>query len=339
MSFQEKGVGEHPGWMKPIRELGVQIVGTELEAVIEQFKAELTAAGINKLKPTFYLSDEWGVPFDTTAIAIPFYLARTDLIDLHAVQAGFIEGASPRDLLRYLRHEMGHVVNYGYKLYEREDWVKLFGSIDQPYVEEYRPVPFHRSYVQHLPGWYAQKHPDEDWAETFAIWMTPGADWRGEYTGQPLALAKLEYCERTLNECANLEPLVTSDETDEAVEAMTCSLEDYYRNSTVADDALPPGLDGSLRAIFLSQHQISKQNCRAASVLLRSVEKELLADVYRWTGHFPERTRILLRYLARRADELELAYEPGDETKISLAVATFITALAMNHVLRGTYVP
>jgi hypothetical protein len=339
MTFQEKGVGEHPGWMKPIRDLGIQIAGTELEAVIEQFRAELTAVGITKLRPSFYLSDEWGVPFDTTAIAIPFYLARPDLIDLHNAQAGFVEGASPFELLCYLRHEMGHVVNYGYKLYEREDWINLFGSIDQPYVEEYRPVPFHHAFVQHLPGWYAQKHPDEDWAETFAIWMTPGIDWKSEYADQPVALAKLHYCDQITRECAKTEPLVTSDETDEAVEAMTCSLEDYYRNASVDADALPPGLDGSLRAIFTAPSQSSQFESKPASALLRAVERELMADVYRWTGHFPERTRVLLRYLAHRADELKLAYQPGDEATISLAVATFVTALAMNHVLRGTYVP
>ena len=59
---------------------------------------------------------------------------------------------------------MGHVVNYAYRLYDDEEWVKLFGSMTQPYLEDYRPSPFSRRYVRHLPGWYAQKHPDEDWS-------------------------------------------------------------------------------------------------------------------------------------------------------------------------------
>ena len=25
----------------------------------------------------------------------------------------------------------------------------------------------------HLDPWYAQSHPDEDFAETFAVWLTP----------------------------------------------------------------------------------------------------------------------------------------------------------------------
>ena len=149
------------------------------------------------MRPHFYLSTEWGVPFDTISIAIPFYLARVDLTDFHADRGGLVEGGDRADVLRYLRHEMGHVVNYAYRLYERPEWTGQFGDINLPYEEEYRPRPFSPRYVRHLPGWYAQKHPDEDWAETFAVWMTPGLDWRGRYAGRP-ALAKLEYCDRVM---------------------------------------------------------------------------------------------------------------------------------------------
>ncbi len=111
------------------------------------------------------------------------------------MRVGFVEGAGRVELLRYLRHEMGHVVNYAYRLYEQEDWVRHFGAMTQPYLEEYRPEPFSRRFVHHLPGWYAQKHPDEDWAETFAVWLTPGAHWRADYAEWPEALAKLEFCD------------------------------------------------------------------------------------------------------------------------------------------------
>ena len=159
----------------PIRDLRLTIDGTRLQPVIEEFRAELASRGITKLVPRFHLSTEWGVPFGTVVIGIPFYLARPELTELHGEQVGHIEGFNRADILRYLRHEMGHVINYAYKLYDLEAWVKLFGSITQPYREEYRPQPFSRRFVRHLPGWYAQKHPDEDWSETFAVWMTPGS--------------------------------------------------------------------------------------------------------------------------------------------------------------------
>ena len=109
--------------------------------------------------------------------------------------------------------------------------MKLFGSITQPYREEYRPQPFSRRFVRHLPGWYAQKHPDEDWAETFAVWMTPGLDWRADYAQWPSALAKLELCDRTVADaraCAS--PLVTSTELDEDVAALDYSLQEFYKS-------------------------------------------------------------------------------------------------------------
>src|SRR5579885_2821795 len=202
-AFQEANLSS-----KPIRDLRLTIAGTPLERILADFGRELDRAGIRRVRPHFYLSTEWGVPWGTVAIAIPFSLARMDLTHLHAERSGFVEGTSPADILRYLRHEMGHVVNYAYELYEREEWVKHFGSINQPYVEEYRPQPFSRRFVRHLPGWYAQKHPDEDWAETFAVWMTPGLDWRAEYAGWPTAVAKLEYCDRTMRELADRDPSV-----------------------------------------------------------------------------------------------------------------------------------
>ena len=143
----------------PIRDLGLKIAGTRLEPVIDEFRAELAQRAL-RVVPRFHLSTEWGVPFGTVVIGIPFYLAHPDLTALHGEQVGHIEGFNRTDILRYLRHEMGHVVNYAYRLYDREAWVKLFGSITQPYREEYRPQPYSRRFVRHLPGWYAQKHPD-----------------------------------------------------------------------------------------------------------------------------------------------------------------------------------
>src|SRR6478609_3839272 len=200
---------------RPIRALGLAISGTRLEPLVAAFRQELAAVGLKRITPRFYLSTEWGVPFGTIAIAIPFYLARPDLAQLHVERTGMIEGFDEREFLRYLRHEMGHVVSYAYKLYERREWVQAFGAITQPYVEEYRPQPFSRRFVRHLPGWYAQKHPDEDWSETFAVWMTPERDWRADYAQLPTALAKLDYCARTLAELG--EPLVTATELDEDV--------------------------------------------------------------------------------------------------------------------------
>jgi len=238
---------------------------------------------------------------------------------------------------------MGHVVNYAYRLYEQEEWVNLFGSITQPYLEEYRPAPFSRRFVRHLPGWYAQKHPDEDWAETFAVWMTPGLDWRAAYSTWPEALEKLEYCDRLMRQLRDQEPIVTAIDLEWEVGNLTDSLADLYQSwAFPASEAPLPGLDGALRTIFERLGEPadgSRAERLPAADLIRKWERDIMADVYRWTGHFPERTRVLLRHLADRARALNQVYPADREPQALLALATLVTALAMNHVHHGSYSP
>jgi hypothetical protein len=326
----------------PIRDLGLTIDGTRLAPVIDEFRAELAARGITKVVPRFHLSTEWGVPFGTVVIGIPFYLARPELTDLHGEQTGHIEGFNHADILRYLRHEMGHVINYAYKLYDMEAWVKLFGSITQPYREDYRPQPFSRRFVRHLPGWYAQKHPDEDWSETFAVWMTPDRDWRTDYAQLPTALAKLEFCARTLAELGVREPLVTSAELDDDVSGIYYSLEQYYQSYATDTESGAAGLDGDLRAIFDDLNEAeggAPHETLPAAELIRRHERQLMAAVFRWTGHFPEKTRGLVRDLAKRAEALKQVYPREAEDEALVAVTTLVASLAMNFVHRGAYFP
>ncbi|HUR29214.1 MAG TPA: putative zinc-binding metallopeptidase [Planctomycetota bacterium] len=325
----------------PIRDLKLAIAGTRLEPMLLELTGELERAGV-RVRPHFYLSTEWGVPFETISIAIPFYLAHPVLTGVHRDRMGHVEGIDRRDVLRYLRHEMGHVVNYAYRLYDQPEWVRLFGPITRPYVEEYRPKPFSRRFVRHLPGWYAQKHPDEDWAETFAVWLTPGLDWRTEYFDAPAALEKLVWCEKTMRELSTRDPLVTATELDEDVAELPYSVDEFYVRQQLPVD-LPHGLDGTLRALFEDhdhpEDELDESARLPASELLLRLEKELVSNVFRWTGHFPERTRPLLRHLAQRADELKQVYPASREDAMIAAISTMLTALAMNWIRHGSYLP
>src|SRR5262249_12914570 len=157
---------------------------------------------------------------------------------------------------------------------------------------------FSRRYVRHLNGWYAQKHPDEDWAETFAVWMAPGRNWRTEYADWPVALAKLSFCEATMAALANRDPLVTTVDLDEDVQGLGYSLDQFYKGLAPVHGELPPGLDGAMGTIFedlASREELSAgPPRRPASELIRRLEHRLVANVYCWTGHFPERTHSLL---------------------------------------------
>ncbi len=335
-AFHESNLGP-----TPLRDLGLRIEGSPLEPILREFLDELQTAGIHRLRPRVYLSTEWGVPEGTIALAIPFYLARPDLTAVHLDRAGHVEGIGRADILRYLRHEMGHVINYAYRLFDDPGWVEQFGEIDQPYEEHYRPEPFSRSFVRHLPGWYAQKHPDEDWSETFAVWMTPGLDWRSDYAEWPVAKAKLQYCDRIMAALADLDPLITADDLDEDVGDLDYSLDHFYG---AGPDEPPcpfsPDLDGPLRATFEGLGELPEGiEHSLASSLIRQVEPDLCRDIYQWTGHFPEHTRHLLRHLATRADTLLLVYHPNRQTSAIVALSCLITALAMNHGRHGHYLP
>lgn len=334
----------------PIRNLRLTIAGSWLEPVLTEFEQEVQRAGIRRLKPRFYLSNEWGVS-DSLAIGVPFYLVRPDLMALHAERVGLIEGGTLVEILRYLRHELGHVICYAYRLYDEEEWVKHFGANTQPYVEEYRLEPFSRRFVRHLPGWYAQKHPEEDWCETFAVWMTPGLDWRAEYADWPVALAKLEYCDAVMKRLGDREPAATSTHQEDDISEYDGSVEQFYQHLagssegvlTLGKIELPPGLDGALKAIFEDlgnrEDKSSTAARQPASALILRLEPQLLANVYRWTGHFPERTRPLIRHLAQRADQLNQVFPEDREIPAIVALTTLVAALAMNYVHRGTYSP
>jgi hypothetical protein len=338
MAPHEAPAREANPWTTPLRDLGLKISGTPLEGVIRSFLDELKRRGLTQVEPHFYLSTEWGVPFGSVSIAIPFYLARADLTELQADRGSFVEGADAADVLRYLRHEMGHVFNYAYRLYEEPEWVRLFGDINRPYEEDYSPRPWDRRFVRHLPGWYAQKHPDEDWAETFAVWLTPGLDWRRAYAAAPAALEKLEYCDRTMARLRGLAPREVVQEADEDVTVLSTSLEQYYRDLAPGDAELSGELRDALGDALGHLGGAGQGERAPAARLLRRLERTLPVEVYRWTGHFPERTRLLLRRLAEQAERDGLTYPAARELDAGVALTTVVTALAMNHVLRGTYV-
>jgi hypothetical protein len=324
-----------------ISDFDLRIEGRPLERLIERFRGELAQVGLTRLTPRFYLSDEWGVPEGTVAIGIPFYLADVELTRVHAVQAGLVEGDSEEDILRYLRHEMGHVVNYAYRLYATEEWTQIFGPMSRPYTEEYRVVPFSTDFVRHLPGGYAQKHPDEDWAETFAVWMTPRVDWRALYDDSPGALAKLEACDRMIAATRDRDPDVTDTEIDDEVSGIHTTLQEYYGSVDASEIKIPRSLDGDLQAIFARRATVpSEGNQRTgdAALLLRRQQDPLVRSVYRWTGVDPAALYPLVEHLARRANALRLDYALVERDAILVELSGFLTTLAMNYVYTGKFI-
>lgn len=181
-----------------ICDLPLKIAGTPLESEVRRLYRNLASAGLEHFRPVVYLGDEWFSPEGVSAIAVPFYLADTRLRSLEAALRRDVEGGTPEWCRKLLRHEAGHAFDHAYEISRsrkwRKRWLAIFGDPGTPYApESYRIDPGSRNFVRHLPDHYAQAHPDEDFAETFAVCVTPHLDWRRRYKGCPVVLQKLQF--------------------------------------------------------------------------------------------------------------------------------------------------
>ncbi|MCR4338432.1 MAG: hypothetical protein NUW01_00945 [Gemmatimonadaceae bacterium] len=308
-----------------ISDLGLSLEGTVLEKLVTQLYVELDQRGLT-FRPPVYLSDQWGCPDGTPLIGVPFYLADPRLARIEEDFALEIE--SENDVMRFLRHEAGHAFNYAYRLHDRADWHETFGPYSRPYRDRYRSDPFTHQYVRHILGWYAQKHPDEDFAETFAVWLTPDVDWRREYEGWG-ALRKLEYVDRVMRDVGQEQPKVRElTDDDLPVAAMRYTVAEHYRD---LDDPLPVSdpriFDGDLRALFGKLAEMPEKE--RAGGFIKAHRREIVSRIAYWTGEPAAAVRKFVDLIAARADELELAVR-GREASTLIELTAFGTAVVMN---------
>jgi hypothetical protein len=332
-------------------DLGLTVEGSpRLARAVRRLYAELDAAGIS-LRPPVYLTDEWGCPDRVPMIGIPFYLADERLAKIQDEAQEGIEGGSDEEIMRYLRHEAGHAFNYAYRLYDDPEWTRTFGPFSAPYSDAYTPDPFSREFVRHLPGWYAQKHPDEDFAETFAVWLTPGSDWRRDYRGWG-AYAKLRYVDRAATRLGRTGPVVAGGRADVPVEELCLSVEEFARRFRPETVALPADFDADLRDIFPGRPaEAGRLGATAggpdaegpagwvpASRLLAANRRTLVGKVGGWTGLDDTLVRSLVEHLIARSRSLDLWVEPGRSTEKLVEVTAYVTALSMNRLATGAFV-
>jgi hypothetical protein len=320
---------------RPIRELGLKLAGSPVERFVEQVYRELEAKGLTTFRPEVYLTDEWGCPSGEPIIGIPFYLASAALAQLEK-ETHDLEDA--REIMMYLRHEAGHAFTYAYKLHNKPEWKQIFGPFRRPYRDNYRPAPFSRDYVRHLPGWYAQKHPDEDFAETFAVWLTPRSNWRKRYRGWA-ALDKLKYMNRLARQLGKTDPPRRRGQTDITVDEMETTLSEFYHlqraaQEEVAVSELTPDTD--LRDIF----PVSKRRKTAvpAQEFLHQHRKAVIDKVAQWTGAQRPLIKNLIDTIEKRTGELELR---ADKTRVAehlAEVTAYATALVMTYVTKGKFI-
>ncbi len=317
-----------------ISQLGLKLEGSPVERYVKILYADLERKGLKHFRPPCYLTDEWGCPSGEPIIGIPFYLADPKLARLEQ-EMDDLEDA--REIRMYLRHEAGHAFGYAYKLYETPEWRELFGPFNRPYRERYRPVPFDRHFVRHIEGWYAQKHPDEDFAETFAVWLTPRSRWRDRYRGWPV-MRKLRYVDRMARTLGDAEPPVRLASTDITVEEMDMTVEEFFLANQPEMGAVDVGLENDLPDFFVRKGRRTK-GIRPAWELVREHRAPLINKIEYWTGVRRSVVRALVDSIQNAAERLRLYVETKAERTALVELTTYATTLSMNYLTRGSFIP
>jgi hypothetical protein len=314
-------------------DLKLTIEGTDIEPRIAEINAELDARGLS-FRPFYYLSDEWFTPDGVPGIAIPFYLAHPRLARLELKEMLEVEGGDPESCLKILRHEVGHAIDNAYGLRRRPTRRRLFGNPATEYPEYYTPKPYSKSFVQHLDHWYAQSHPDEDFAETFAVWLDPHSMWGTRYNGWP-AQRKLEYMDRLMRELSNTRPRVKSARRLDPLPRLKKTLGDHYRAKREHYGLdYPDFYESDLRNLFSDAPQYAKNP--SAARFVRRIRKEVRSTVASFTDSYQYTIDQLLEKIIARCRALNLRLtEPEDATKIDFMV--FLTVQTMNYLHSGRH--
>jgi hypothetical protein len=315
-------------------DLGLAIKGSPLEPFTERLLRELEAKGL-VFRPTFYLTDSWGCPDRVPAIGIPFYLADRRLTRIEQEQTGEIE--DDLMLMMLLRHEAGHAINYAYRLWKEPGWREVFGSFSKAYRETFHPEPGSRNFVRHIHAsqygrTYAQKHPDEDFAETFAVWLTPRSAWRRRYRFWP-ALKKLRYVDRLMRQIRRTKPRPKRGRLLHPLEELDMLLAEHYGQRAEHFRAAAQGyVDDKLRAVFPA---VRASAPILAGEFFHEHHQELLDRMVRWSALDHDEAKHILLKLEDRAAALGLGLSRSRETQALLDVVAMATGLAVEFAYCG----
>jgi hypothetical protein len=313
-----------------LRDLNLEIGGTVLEKRIQRLYRDLDGRHLD-FHPYFWLSDDWFTPEGLTGIGIPFYLAHPRLVRLERHMIGEAEGSTENWCLKFLRHECGHAITHAFKLNRRRRWQKLFGLSSHSYPRFYRPNPYSKRHVQHLEYWYAQSHPDEDFAETFAVWLRPRSQWRKTYQGWPTALRKLEYVNSLMYEISDEKPIVRTRERVDTLRTLKKTLREHYarkvpRYAVEYSDSY----DADLYRLFAQ----SRGRREMASAFIRRNAPEINRLVTPWMSGRDYHVKLILKEIIGRCRELKL-YVQGSDRRVKIDFAIVLCKHCMDSLYRN----
>jgi hypothetical protein len=309
------------------RDLGLKLERTVIKRRVDRLYDELARRGL-RFRPHVWLSTDWFSPDGVPGIAIPFYLAHPRLARLEARQMLEVEGGSEAACMRILRHEAGHAIDSAYRLHFKKRWRQVFGLYSRPYPRYYRPKPKSRDYVVHLDAWYAQAHPSEDFAETFAVWLKPRSDWRTRYKDWRVARRKLEYVDGLMAQIGDQPQRVKTRERVDPLSRLSQTLGEYYERKRGHYGAEVSDLyDRDLRRLFSDDRRYAGRP--SAASFLRSIRKEIRDSVVEWTGTHAYTIDQVLQEMIDRSRELRLRLTT-DPSRAKTQAMILLTVQTMN---------
>lgn len=291
------------------------LTGTRFQKEIDALYQDLENRGF-AFRPHCWLSDCWFSPDGVPGFAIPFYLVHPRLMRMEKAHMLEIDGNSAETRMKLLRHETAHALANAFRLHLKQSWRRRFGRASKVYPESYLPRPYSRNYVLHLDNWYAQSHPAEDWAETFAVWLDPNSRWREKYRDWP-AIKKLNYVDTLMKEIVGHSPPVRSKKQIDSITTLRITLREYFaEKQTRLQQDLPRFHEQQLRQIFPAS--VNHKNEKAAH-FIRRMRREAISTVARWTSESRYRINLTIEDMIHHSEAMNLhASRDKEETKIAL---------------------
>lgn len=327
----------------PINRLGYTIEGTFLEEAIRITRRDMKRVGISRLKPLFYLSNGYGCIEGVPNIALSFVDCNELISELNDEYRQY--RYSQQEIIDTVRHEVGHAFCYAYKLFRTAEFRRIFkvkGHFFRTYPATNRYInrvnPWSKEYVNPGGDHYAQKHPDDDFAETFMVWIKPRYNWRKNYKSKPGALRKLEYVERVVKKYGRTPPLVESDEDFiyEPIENLNMTVAKFMKANVARYRRRATGfVDSHMKNMFLKRP--SYNNGRPAKTHQRahrflSANRRILTPrIADWVGIERHIVGTVMGKLVTRTHTLDLWHRRDESDRRLIEVSAYIAALCTTY--------
>lgn len=315
-------------------DLNLSLRKSRMTPLIKSLYQELADKDL-RFKPHFWIADEWYATDGVPGIAVPFYLVHDRLIALQNKILGNAEGQDPFECMKLLRHEAGHAMDNAFHLRKSRRRQKLFGLSSVPYPQGYRPQMHYKNFVTHLNPWYAQAHPDEDWSESFAIWLCPKSSWKKKYKVWPKALEKIRFVDQMMKDIKGQKPKVVRRERPGLITRSRKKLKTFYAEQK---SYLELSEDFNLTPAFAHLFSTSSkfQKHKLATVFLKKERNDVLSSIAHWTGQdvytIGQMWDELMEHLSEKKFRLI-----HSEKQTRLEIVAMLTAYNMNMIHSGSH--